>query len=121
MQSKPKHIQSLALLAIYFLSIWPSLIAHHHHHIVSFDQADHCEKKMYYNHGHCGHAQHISSSIKKCALCDTHTNSLHLISTAPKLQFKLGLCLVFNSVFNSNYSALVLHFGNKGPPQSATA
>lgn len=61
------------MLAVYVLSQAPAFILHFHHEdIISFADANDCEKAIHYNlQDH--HSHHISKAEVKCWLCDHHT------------------------------------------------
>ena len=107
-------------LAIYIIGQVPSVLIHHHNfNVPSFSKASICKKTIYYSNSgiDCKHKTHISTTIKKCALCDNHTVTPHAVlpTCFNILDNDYGKC--YGIAANSSYF-LQEHFilSNKGPP-----
>lgn len=73
------HLSPLFLLFIYLLGNSPAFIIHSHDHSnIDFNQANSCEKEIYFSYadGGCKHKAHLSKPIKNCFFCDHHNISL---------------------------------------------
>jgi hypothetical protein len=122
MRSNKKHIHfsSILLLIIYAVSICTNFLFHQHTHqnTVAFTKATPCEKTIYFgqiNHT-CGHNKHISKTLKKCSLCDHHSNilfSYEFSTHSFKKQFNTSQYFQFHNLHLAKYNSL---YFNKGPP-----
>jgi len=68
------------LLLLYIFSNSPVDFFHQHQdEHVSFEDADGCEKSIYYSNvvDACHHSKHVSKTNEKCFICDHHTVSEH--------------------------------------------
>jgi hypothetical protein len=104
---------------LYIYSIIPSFIWHHHdHHIVSIDQADPCEKAIYYDikSEHCHHKAHLTQAIEKCSICDHHTLSAHTLFHFQYFYFNLKKQYIYIAYYRSIHSIVLNLFSNRGPP-----
>lgn len=113
---KFKILPATILLAVYILSQAPAFILHFHHEdIISFAEADDCEKAVHYNlQDH--HSQHLSKAEVKCWLCDHHT-------LAPQILFDSAYKVLLSSSYISYAEKKEKYFliftpsaFNKGPP-----
>lgn len=73
---------------VYLFGSSPFVLFHHHENeIVTYEDADACQRAVYYgetDEDH-HHSQHISKVVNDCPLCDLHTLTLSL---PPVAQFK---------------------------------
>ncbi len=75
------NISALLLLLIYIFSNIPFALLHQHNdHIVTYENANSCEKSIYYGSqkNGCRHSSHLFKSIKHCKLCEKHIITPHL-------------------------------------------
>ncbi len=120
---KRKHIPFLKLFVTftYLVGMLVSLLVHDHtDHIVSYQEADACERVIYYadTHSDCHHQAHFTNELEKCSLCDVHVFTPH--DGIQSFHFS------FHNQHHSesyNYTALEsfnppLSYSNKGPPFS---
>lgn len=107
------------LLLIYIICNSPAILFHHHDtKIVAFENANTCEKVIYYSHSKqkCNHKSHLTTSQKKCFLCDNHTLTPY-ISESSFYNF-------FKTYFGSRYQTTTFEYtfatisilANRGPP-----
>lgn len=115
---KSINIKCVLLLLIYLISNFPLTLFHHHNHgIVAFNNANHCEKTIYYGEKNaCTHKYHFSNLKEKCSFCSHHTISSH---TNSLYHFSIYKPITFtnNKLYAiSLYSTLTFKPFNKGPP-----
>lgn len=96
-----------------------SLLVHDHtDHVVSYHEANACERVIYYadKHSECKHDAHYTNEIEKCSLCDVHVFSPHdTIATFHFPFTKLQHADVYIYVASLSQSQ-PLTLANKGPP-----
>ena len=103
----------------YLLINGPSFLLHHHNNrIVSFEEANPCERAVFYEakDGSCTHPIHVSKTIEKCKLCETHTASPHLLTETHFEVIPLGFKIAVNPRVVSKYNLAHYVHANKGPP-----
>ncbi len=118
---KRKHVPFLKLFVTctYLVGMLVSLLVHDHtDHVVSYQEADACERVIYYadKHNECHHAAHFTKELEKCSLCDVHVFTPHDGITSFEFKFPniqhSDVYVYFTSVsFNQP-----LTLSNKGPP-----
>ena len=118
---KRKHIPFLKLLVTctYLVGMFVSLLVHDHtDHVVSYKEADACERVIYYADAHstCHHQAHITNELEKCSLCDVHVFTTHDGITSfefrfTQLQHSDAFLYLTSVCFNQPLSLT-----NKGPP-----
>jgi hypothetical protein len=87
------------LLVTYLLINGPSFLLHHHNNrIVSFEEANPCERAVFYEakDGSCTHPVHVSKTIEKCKLCETHTATPHLLTETHFEVIPIGFKIAVN-------------------------
>lgn len=113
------------LLLLYLFSLTPVFLFHQHDHkhqhdIVAFEQANDCEKTVYYagRSVACHDKAHIGKQLEKCKFCADHTS----ISTATIPSFpsyyipKKDNSLALSFQEKSGIASISISAG-RGPPQ----
>jgi hypothetical protein len=104
----------------YLLINGPSFLLHHHNYrIVSYEEANPCEKAVYYENqdGSCEHPVHISKSIEKCKLCETHTASPHQMQDFYELEVRPAHHIIPAVSVSSPVFSYKNPLKGRGPPQ----
>lgn len=113
------NFSGLFLLLLYLFCNSPSILFHHHeNNVVTYAQADMCEKAIYYadKEGTCKHKQHITSALEKCSLCDNHTVSTHVVSN-PIFEYINTIFTPKHNTYNINfYTSSTSENFDRGPP-----
>ncbi len=118
---KRKHIPFLKLLVTctYLVGMLVSLLVHDHtEHVVSFQEADACERVIFYADVHttCHHKAHFTNELEKCSLCDVHVFSPHDGLVLFHFPFhKIQHIDTYVYVASESYIQ-PLNLSNKGPP-----
>ena len=120
---KRKYIPLIKrLLTItYLIGMFVSLLVHDHmDHVVSYQEADACERVIYYADAHtsCHHSAHYTKELEKCSLCDVHVYSPHeAFATLHFLFDKIHFTDAYGYVPSASFCSPLL-LSNRGPPMS---
>lgn len=79
---RSRNILSYFLLLIYSFSMSPYIQFHYHdYNVADFEEADSCEKAIYYGDINDEHQEHLSVDLLNCFIDAEHIGSAHLLSS----------------------------------------